>query len=164
MDAGTLYLPLHHAHVTLVAGSGLLFAVRGAAVQLGQGWAMRRPWRRLSVGIDTLLLAAGVSLWGLLALNPVRNAWLGTKLVLLVLYIVLGSLALKRGRTARVRRASYAAALATYVVMASVAFTHHPLGLLERLTAHFAEAGRDAAAPRAAGPLTVLGLAVSSTD
>ncbi|HSV70514.1 MAG TPA: SirB2 family protein [Methylibium sp.] len=118
------------AHVSLVAGSGLLFAVRGAAVQAGAAWAMRRRWRLLSYVIDTLLLAAGAALWWVLGLHPVRDPWLGTKLALLLLYIVLGSLALKRGRTPTVRRASYAAALATYLFIATVAVRHQPLGLL----------------------------------
>jgi uncharacterized membrane protein SirB2 len=124
------YPTLKSAHVGLVTGSGALFALRGAAVLAGQGWAMHKPWRVLSYCIDTLLLAAGVTLWAMLHLNPVRDPWLGTKLALLLLYIVLGSLALKRGRTPTVRRASYAAALATYLFMASVAMKHQPWGLL----------------------------------
>ncbi len=125
-----LYPALKQLHLALVTASGLLFALRGAAVQAGAGWAMRRPWRRLSYGIDTLLLTAGVSLWWLLGLHPLRDPWLGAKLALLLLYIVLGSLALKRGRTPAVRRASYAAALATYLFIATVALRHQPLGLL----------------------------------
>jgi uncharacterized membrane protein SirB2 len=125
-----LHPTLKLAHVGLVTASGLLFAVRGAAVQAGAAWAMRRPWRMLSYVIDTLLLAAGATLWWLLGLHPVRDPWLGTKLALLLLYIVLGSLAMKRGRTPAVRRASYGAALATYLFMASVAVRHRPLGLL----------------------------------
>ena len=125
-----LHPTLKLAHVALVTASGLLFALRGAAVQAGAAWAMRRPWRMLSYVIDTLLLAAGATLWWLLGLHPVRDPWLGTKLALLLLYIVLGSLAMKRGRTPAVRLASYAAALATYLFMASVAVRHRPLGLL----------------------------------
>jgi len=131
MDLGTTYLALRHAHIGLVTASGLLFAVRGAAVLAGQGWAMRSAWRRLSYGIDTLLLTAGVSLWVLLSLNPVHSPWLGTKLLLLLAYIVLGSLALKRGRTPAIRRWAFAAALVTYGFMVTVARSHHPLGLLQ---------------------------------
>ena len=133
MDLGNTYLVLRHAHIGLVVTSGLLFAVRGAAVLAGQGWAMRSTWRRLSVGIDTLLLSAGVSLWALLQLNPVHSPWLGTKLLLLLLYIVLGSLALKRGRTPGMRRWAYGAALVTYGFMVTVARSHHPLGWLQGL-------------------------------
>ena len=75
-------------------------AFASPAVLAHQDWAMRTSWRRLSYGIDTLLLTAGITLWSLLGLNPVGNSpWLGTKLVLLLVYIVLGSVALKRGRS-----------------------------------------------------------------
>lgn len=130
MDAAALYLPLKHGHVGLVTASGLLFAVRGAAVLAGQGWAMRPAWRRLSYGIDTLLLAAGAGLWALLQLHPVHSPWLGTKLLLLAVYIVLGSLALKRARAPAARAASYAAALVLYLFIAGVARAHHPAGWL----------------------------------
>jgi uncharacterized membrane protein SirB2 len=123
------YPALKQAHVTLVLASGALFTLRGAAVLARAGWPMRSRWRILSVAIDTLLLAAGVALWALLALNPLRDAWLGTKLLLLVVYIVVGSVALRRGRTPAVRAASYAAALAVYGFMISVAVAHRPLGL-----------------------------------
>jgi uncharacterized membrane protein SirB2 len=130
------YSPLKSAHIGLVLVSGGLFAVRGALVLAGQSWAMAKPWRMLSYGIDTLLLAAGVSLWVLLSLNPVASPWLGTKLLLLVLYIVLGSLALKRARAPAARRASYAGALMVYMFMASVAIAHHPLGFLQPWWTH----------------------------
>lgn len=132
MPSIEFYPTLKLVHVGLVAGSGLLFAARGAAVLAGQAWPLHRPWRRLSVGIDTLLLAAGIGLWWLLALHPVRSPWLGVKLLLLLLYIALGTLAIRRGRSAATRRASYAAALLTYGFIVSVAWAHHPLGLLAR--------------------------------
>lgn len=129
MALAEFYLPLKAAHIGLVSASGLLFAVRGAAVLAGRRWAMRKPWRLLSYGIDTLLLGAGALLWWLLSLHPVHDAWLGSKLLLLLLYIVLGSLALKRGRTPGVRVVSYVAALAVYLFIATVARAHHPLGV-----------------------------------
>ena len=51
------------------------------------------------------------------------------KVVLLVAYIVLGSVALKRGRTRAIRIAAFAAALATIGFLVTVARAHHPLGL-----------------------------------
>ena len=124
------------AHIALVLASGGLFALRGALVLAGQNWAMAPAWRMLSYGIDTLLLGAGVTLWTMLSLNPVGNPWLGIKLLLLALYIVLGSLALKRGRTPSIRRASYAGALAVYLFMGSVALAHHPLGFVQTWASH----------------------------
>ncbi|MCC6474592.1 MAG: SirB2 family protein [Burkholderiales bacterium] len=128
-----LYPTLKFTHVSLVVASITLFAARGAAVLAGRLWAMVRPVRMASVAIDTLLLAAGAGLWMQLSLQPVRDAWLGVKLVLLVVYIVLGSLALKRLRTRRGRALAYASALACYGWMASVALLHDPLGALRLL-------------------------------
>jgi uncharacterized membrane protein SirB2 len=133
MNLSAGYPQIKQIHVGLVVTSGLLFAVRGTAVLAGQGWAMRRPWRWLSYCIDTLLLCAGVTLWAILSLNPAESPWLGTKLLLLVLYVALGSLALKRARTPLSRRMSFAAALGVYLFMASVAVAHHPLGILHPL-------------------------------
>jgi uncharacterized membrane protein SirB2 len=130
------YSPVKWAHVGLVLASGALFALRGALVLVGQRWAMSRPWRLLSYGIDTLLLTAGVTLWVMLSPNPIASPWLGVKLMLLVLYIVLGSLALKRARSPTARRASYAGALMIYLFMASVATSHHPLGFLRVWLTH----------------------------
>ena len=79
--------------------------------------------------IDTLLLAAGVSLWALLQLNPLRDHWLGAKLALLVLYIVLGSWALRRAGTTAARAAFLVAALTVLATMVSIGWTRHPLGI-----------------------------------
>jgi len=129
MSLAAAYAEIKLAHIALVASSGTLFAVRGAAVLAGRRWAMVKPLRVASYVIDTLLLTAGATLWALLALQPLRDAWLGTKLVLLVVYVVLGSVALKRGRTPAARAAAYAAALAVFLFMVSVARAHHPLGV-----------------------------------
>ena len=135
-DFANWYLPLKTTHIGLVTVSGLLFDMRGALVLAGRGWAMARPWRMASYGIDTALLAAGVTLWAWLSLNPATSPWLGAKLVLLVLYIVLGSLALKRARSGGVRIASFFGALAVYLFMATVALAHHPAGLLHAWLTH----------------------------
>lgn len=58
------------------------------------------------------------------------NGWLTTKLVLLAIYVVLGSLALKPTRTPRERLAFYTAALLIYASILGVARMHHPLGWL----------------------------------
>lgn len=123
------YPQLKLAHQGLVAASGTLFAVRGAGVLAGARWPDRTSLRVGSVLLDTLLLAAGVLLAVLLQLNPLAHAWLGTKLALLVLYVVLGTFALRRGRTPAARAACYAAALAVFGHMVSVALARHPLGV-----------------------------------
>lgn len=129
MDA-SLYPALRHTHIAMVLLSGALFAARGLGVLRGQAWSMHRAVRLASYGIDTLLLGAALGLLWVLGLNPFAVPWLATKITLLLLYIVLGSLALKRARTAAGRRANYLAALLCYGFMLSVALTHSPLGAL----------------------------------
>ena len=126
MPLAEFYVPLKAAHIGLVTVSGALFAARGAAALAGQAWPMKPALRVGSVAIDTLLLAAGATLWFVLSLQPLRDAWLGSKLLLLVLYVGLGTLALKR------RNAwAYVAALASFAWMVSIALAHHPLGVLK---------------------------------
>ena len=126
MDLLPWFAPIKLAHVALVLASGSLFAARGVGVLTGRRWALAPPVRRASVVIDTLLLAAGATLWALLALNPLRDGWLGAKLLALPVYVVFGSFALKRGRTGRQRAAFYLAVLAVFVSIASVAVRHDP--------------------------------------
>lgn len=123
-----LYPALLHLHRACVAASIALFCARGLGVLAQQAWPMRRSWRYLSVAIDVGLLAAGASLWALLAYHPMRESWLGTKLVLLVVYIVLGSFALKRARTRAQRLAFFITALAVVLSMVGIALARHPAG------------------------------------
>mgnify|MGYP003385806892 CR=1 FL=1 len=128
-ELAAIYPFTRFAHISLVLVSGALFTLRGLAVLQGQPWAMRPAVRLLSYGIDTALLSAAVLLLVILELNPLLTPWLLTKLGLLLVYIVLGSLALKRARTRPVRLACYLAALLCYGFMLSVALTHSPQGV-----------------------------------
>lgn len=128
MDLIAWYGPVKHAHVTLVVLSVVLFAARGVAVIVGARWPMHALPRWGSVAIDTLLLATGALLWTMLGLHPVRQAWLGVKLLLLLVYIVLGSIALRRARTTPLRIAAFIAALAVVASMAGIALAHDPRG------------------------------------
>jgi uncharacterized membrane protein SirB2 len=125
------YPQIKWVHIACVLASGSLFALRGLLVQLGHaGAAQATPLRLLSYSIDTALLTAALMLLTILPGAMFANGWLTTKLILLVAYVVLGTLALKRGRTPRTRQLCYFAALATYAFMLGVARMHHPLGWL----------------------------------
>jgi uncharacterized membrane protein SirB2 len=124
-----LYPDVRSAHIAMVVLSGVLFAARGIAVMIGAPWAMQPAVRRVSVLIDTALLGAALLLLYMLQLNPWGVAWLSTKIGLLFVYIILGSYALKRARTPKVRLACFVAALLCLGFMATVAVAHSPLGL-----------------------------------
>jgi uncharacterized membrane protein SirB2 len=127
------YLSLKQAHVALAAASVGLFTLRGAGVLAGARWPMHALARRGSAAIDSLLLAAGAALWWLLSLQPLRDAWLGTKLALVVVYIVLGSLALKRAPGRGAKAVAFVAALACVAAAAAVARAHDPRAPLQWL-------------------------------
>ena len=126
-----MYVLTKQAHVLLVMLSGGLFLLRGAGVLAGAGErAMAAGWRYTSYVIDTALLVAGVVLAVQLSLNPLEVGWFGIKLLLLLVYIVLGSFALKRGRTPAVRATCYLLALTVYGWMIGVAIRHDPFSWL----------------------------------
>ena len=115
-------------HVVAVLLSGALFALRGAAVLAHAKWPMQAAPRYVSYAIDTVLLTSALMLYTLLPAPLFANHWLAVKLALLILYMMAGSLALKRARTAPLRAASYATALTLFVLIVGIARAHHPLG------------------------------------
>ena len=115
-------------HVAAVVASGSLFLLRGVAVQGGAAWGMVAPIRYLSYSIDIVLLAAALMLLTVLPAAVFANGWLWLKLALLVVYVGLGTIALKRGRTKTVRLACFVSALLVFAAMYAIARTHDPLG------------------------------------
>ena len=122
------YPDIRLVHISAVIVSGSLFAVRGVFVQAGATWPMIAPLRYLSYAIDTVIVTTAILLLVVLPASIYANGWLALKLTLLIVYIVLGSLALKRARTPRRRRVALGCALAVFLAMLAVAHTHHPLG------------------------------------
>jgi uncharacterized membrane protein SirB2 len=124
------YPQIKFVHVAAVLASGSLFLLRGLLLQTGQPrLAMAAPVRYLSYSIDTVLLTAALMLLTILPHAMFANGWLTLKMVLLVVYVVLGSFALKRARSPRMRMACYILALMVFGFMLTVARGHHPLGL-----------------------------------
>ena len=125
------YAQIRWVHIACIIASGSLFLLRGSLVLAGkQRIAMLASLRFLSYGIDTVLLSAALMLLTILPHAIYANGWLTVKLGLVVVYIVLGSVALKLGRTARARTIAFVAALAVYLGIIAIARTHDPMGWL----------------------------------
>ena len=124
------YLQIKFVHVLCVILSGGLFALRGMMMLAGSRLANHAALRYLSYAIDSTLLTAALMLVTILHQYPFVQAWLTVKVLLLVVYIVLGVFALRRGRTRRVRAICYVAALVVFASIVGVALTHNPLGWL----------------------------------
>ena len=119
-------------HVGAAALSITLFALRGAWM-LSSPARLRERWVRIVPHVvDTALLVSALWLAWQFDSNGLPS-WLAAKVVALLVYIALGTLALRRGKTRNVRLAAFVAALATFGYIVSVAMTKSPLGFLARL-------------------------------
>ena len=122
-----IYPALKHLHVTCVALSGLGFALRGFwmltdSPRLGLRWVRVVPHV-----VDSLLLGSAVALAVLTAQYPFVQGWLTAKLAGLLVYILCGTMALKRGRTKASRAVFFFAALMAFAWIVSVALTKNPV-------------------------------------
>lgn len=117
------YSLLRGVHAVTVVITLLLFLLRGF-------WMMRESprltarWVRVAPHLnDTVLLAAAVAMLVVGGLNPFQQPWLLAKIVGLLAYIGLGTLALKRGRSKAVRVKAFIAALGVFAYIVAVAVT-----------------------------------------
>lgn len=125
-----LYFHVKQVHVYSVHLSFLLFLARGAWTLAGRDLPRSALLRALPHAVDTVLLTSALWLTTIIQQYPFREPWLTVKLLLLLLYIVLGSFALRRARTPRGRAVAFTAAVGTFLFLYSVARFHHPLGIL----------------------------------
>lgn len=119
-----MYLALKYLHVTSAAVSLSLFLVRGLWMMMRSPRLQSRFARVVPHVVDTLLLGSAVALSIYIHRYPFVDDWLTAKVVAVVVYIVLGTIALKRGRTPGVRIAAFIAALAVFLWIAKTARLH----------------------------------------
>jgi uncharacterized membrane protein SirB2 len=127
MDASA-YLIAKSLHVGAVVLSLTGFAARGALMLAGSRLLEARFVRVAPHVVDTVLLASALWLAWLIGQYPFVEGWLTAKVLGLLVYIVLGSIALRRGRTRRVRVAAFAGALAAAGYIVCVALTRDARG------------------------------------
>lgn len=120
------YLAIKHLHMSCAALSGGFFFVRGIWMLRGSALLQRRWVRIVPHIVDTLLLASALTLALWSHQYPFAQSWLTAKLLALVIYIVLGTIALKRGKTRNIRLFAFIGALATFGYIVMVAMTRHP--------------------------------------
>lgn len=128
-----IYLVVKQVHYYSVLTSFALFLLRGAVVLSGHALPGNIVLRMLPHAVDTVLLATALWLTTLIQQFPFVHGWLTVKVVLLVVYIVLGSYALKRAPTRRGKAIAFVLAAATFGYIYSVARAHHPLGIFATL-------------------------------
>lgn len=117
------YAALLSVHRLTVVISLALFVLRGV-------WRMMdspmnaKMWVKIVPHInDTILLLAAIGMLVVGGLNPLDHGWVMAKIIGLLAYIVLGTFAIKRGKTQMQRNVAFVGALAVFVYIAAVAVT-----------------------------------------
>lgn len=118
---------LKSVHVSCALLSATGFVTRSVWMLTESPWLHARIVRILPHIVDSLLLASAIALAMRIQQYPLVNSWLTAKVVALLLYIVLGSVALKRGRRRATRIGALLGALATLAYIFAVAITRQPL-------------------------------------
>ncbi|MCB1706271.1 MAG: SirB2 family protein [Halioglobus sp.] len=123
------FLKLLHVSCALLSIAG--FSLRGYWMATDNPALGHRVVKRLPHVIDTLLLLSAVGLLLVWQLSPLQTPWILAKLLALVVYIALGLVALRLGRTKRLRVGAYLLALITAGYIVSVAYSKSPLGFMQ---------------------------------
>ena len=129
-----MYTILKFIHLSTVILSFAGFLLRSYWM-MSESEMLRRPWVRvLPHIIDTIFLLAGIGLIVILHLQLMANNWLLIKFAALLVYVVLGAIALRRGRSRRTRITAFIFAVLTYTYIVGVALTKSALSWITYLS------------------------------
>lgn len=121
-----MYPALKHLHIACAGISFGLFVLRGWWM-INDAARLRQRWVRIVPHVvDTVLLASAIGLTVIIQQWPLRNAWLTAKVIGLLVYIVLGTIALGRGPTRTIRIGAFFGALAVFGWIVVTARLHTP--------------------------------------
>jgi uncharacterized membrane protein SirB2 len=116
-----MYETVKLLHVSTVVLTILGFMLRGYWMMTGSPKLALRVTKIAPHVVDTVLLVSGVALILILHLPVLSQHWLLMKFVALLAYIVLGAIALGRGKTMRARTTAFVFSLAVFAYIVGVA-------------------------------------------
>ena len=125
-----MYFAIKHLHVTCVVLSAIGFLLRGFWMMTGSPRLKSLPARVVPHIVDSMLLLSAIALAVMIRQYPFEAGWVTAKVFGLIAYILLGTVALKRGRTQGIRLGAFVAALLVYAWIVSVALTKNVAGYL----------------------------------
>ncbi|MBT8103326.1 MAG: SirB2 family protein [Gammaproteobacteria bacterium] len=124
------YLILKHIHTLLALLTISGFVLRGYWMMTNADKLQNRMTRVAPHVLDTVFLASGIAMLVLLSLNPFSQRWLLAKFAGLIVYILLGSVAIRRGSTRQVRALAFVGALTAFAYVVGVALSKSPASWL----------------------------------
>ena len=122
-----LYQSIKMIHLTSVVLSISGFLLRGYWMMMESPLSQTKPTKILPHIIDTCLLASALAMVYMSAQYPFVQDWLTVKVFALIAYIILGTIALKRGRTRQQRIIAWILSVLVFVYIALVALTRTPV-------------------------------------
>ncbi len=123
------YLILKHLHITAAYASLAFFVLRAFWSVRGVALLQARWVKIVPHLMDTLLLTLGVILAVILNFWPLP-LWLSAKITALVIYILLGTVAIKRGKTPKIRATAAVAAVLVFAYIIGAAVERSALSWL----------------------------------
>lgn len=117
-------------HVTCVVISIHFFFLRGIWMMFDSPLLQARWVKIVPHVIDATLLFSALALAWQIEQYPFVHGWLTAKVFGLIAYIILGTIALKRGKTRQIRVLAWTAALLVFSFIVWVAATHNPIPFL----------------------------------
>ena len=120
------YAALKIIHVISVIFSYLLFILRGIWMMQNSPILQRRWVKTLPHVIDTVLLVSAVTLVTMIQHYPGMSTWLSAKFGGLLLYIILGMMALRFGKSRKIKIISWITAQIVFFYIVLVALTKNP--------------------------------------
>jgi uncharacterized membrane protein SirB2 len=117
------YLLLKHIHITFVVLTFISFSLRGYWMIRESPLLHRKLTRVLPHLVDTILLVSAIAMVFIAGFSLLSQSWLSAKILALLVYILLGAIALKRGPTKPIRIISFIGALLVFGYIVFVAMT-----------------------------------------
>ena len=124
------YALLKAIHQSAVVISFAGFFVRGVGMLNDATWLRHRAVKTLPHVVDTILIVSAVWLAWILRPTPANAPWIGAKIIGLLVYIAVGMIALRFGRTKGVRASAWIGAMLVFGYIVSVAVAKDPRGFL----------------------------------
>ena len=128
-----MYLALKTTHTIFAILTLSGFLLRGYWRLQDSPLSRHRITRVAPHVIDTLFLATGIALILEINLPILQTTWLLAKLAGLVLYIGLGMVTMRFGRTPEIRMLAFIGAVATFLYVVGVALAKSPCSWLSHL-------------------------------
>jgi uncharacterized membrane protein SirB2 len=129
-----MYLTLKLVHMSCAMLTIAGFLVRGYWMMTDSALLQNRATKIAPHIIDTLFLLSGVAIIYVLNIQVMAQPWLLAKFAGLIVYIALGVIALRPGRSAQIRAIAFVAAVSVFAYIVGVAVTKSVTSWLAYLT------------------------------